>query len=525
MLDVIFSLVVFVIVLGLVIFIHELGHFIMAKRANILCHEFSLGMGPILWSKRVGETLYAIRAVPIGGYVMMSGEEVDDEFIKIGQEVRLVFNEQNVVEKIVLDVTDERYLNYEKVTIHRLDLSGKNGNDLFVNEHVVKRDAFYVMPKRELQISPYDRGFNGKTKSERFLAIFAGPFMNFVLALFIFIIMNMIIGSPITDSTVLGEINTDYPAEDRLFEGDEIISIEGEEVSNWEDISLALNENVNDRIITFIVNRPGEDNPVAVNITPIMTFYSVGFHTSKDTIDQLLIEVNEGTIAYKAGLRTGDEIKVIDGEDVFTWSKAVFLIERNANLNNPDDSVDNQQKVPIVFEVLRDGELIEVTILEPLSHDLLDSQGFGVVDSMIGISPEFKFNLIGSFRNGFVNMKESALMIFTTLDLLFNSYEVSVGELAGPVGIYSITSSALKGGFVTLLRWIGLLSVNLGVINLLPIPALDGGRLVFLGYEAITTKKPNKRIENLLHSGMLMLLMGFFIFITYNDILRLFNLK
>ena len=101
----------------------------------------------------------------------------------------MVFNEQNVVEKIVLDVTDERYLNYEKVTIHRLDLSGKNGNDLFVNEHVVKRDAFYVMPKRELQISPYDRGFNGKTKSERFLAIFAGPFMNFVLALFIFIII------------------------------------------------------------------------------------------------------------------------------------------------------------------------------------------------------------------------------------------------------------------------------------------------------------------------------------------------
>ena len=116
-------------------------------------------------------------------------------------------------------------------------------------------------------------------------------------------------------------------------------------------------------------------------------------------------------------------------------------------------------------------------------------------------------------------------MIFNTIGLLFSNENVGVGDLAGPVGIYSITSTALSGGIFTLLGWVGLLSVNLGVINLLPIPALDGGRLVFLGYEAITTRKPNKRIENTLHYAMYLMLLGLFVYITFNDILRLFNLK
>ena len=107
--SVLFSIIVFIFVLGLVIVIHELGHFIMAKRANILCHEFSLGMGPIVWSKRVNETLYCVRAIPIGGYVMMAGEEVEDEVVKVDKDVRLIFDDFNNVEKIILDVDDEKY--------------------------------------------------------------------------------------------------------------------------------------------------------------------------------------------------------------------------------------------------------------------------------------------------------------------------------------------------------------------------------------------------------------------------------
>ena len=152
--SVIFSIIVFIFVLGLVIVIHELGHFIMAKRANILCHEFSLGMGPIIWSKRVKETLYCVRAIPIGGYVMMAGEEVEDEVVKVDKDVRLIFDDFNNVEKIILDVDNEKYDKYERVTVTHVDLRGENDEPLYINDYTVKRNAFYVFKNRELQIAP-----------------------------------------------------------------------------------------------------------------------------------------------------------------------------------------------------------------------------------------------------------------------------------------------------------------------------------------------------------------------------------
>src|SRR6056297_2727891 len=179
---VILNILVFVFILGLVILIHEFGHFVMAKRANILCHEFSLGMGPILWSKRKGETLYCVRAIPIGGYVMMAGEEVDQEMIKVGQEVRLQTDDYGQVVKIILNTKDEAYMDLDLVTIENKDLTGKNNEPLYINDYLVKRDAFFVLKDRELQVSPDERNFGSKTKMQRFLSIVAGPVMNFVLA-------------------------------------------------------------------------------------------------------------------------------------------------------------------------------------------------------------------------------------------------------------------------------------------------------------------------------------------------------
>ncbi|MBU1020610.1 MAG: site-2 protease family protein, partial [Firmicutes bacterium] len=158
-------------------------------------------------------------------------------------------------------------------------------------------------------------------------------------------------------------------------------------------------------------------------------------------------------------------------------------------------------------------------------RDLVESQGLDVVDNFVGIAPVYKFNFFRSFGAGLTDIKAASSMIFTTISLLFNNDQVSVGDLAGPVGIYDLTARALSAGFLSFLSWIALLSVNLGIINLLPIPALDGGRLVFLGYEAITNRKPNRRVENTLHYMMYLLLMGLFVYITFNDLLRLFNIK
>ncbi len=512
MVTVIINIVVFIFVLGLVILIHELGHFIMAKRANILCHEFSLGMGPVLWSKRVNETLYAVRAIPIGGYVMMAGEEVKEEVISVGQLVRLVFDDFNNIVKIIIDHENELYEQYELVTVKSIDLRGESNTPLHLNEYTVKRNAFYVFRKsKELQIAPIERSFESKTKFERFLAIFAGPFMNFVLALFIFIIVNLIVGFPNMDETVLGGIEPDFPAGELLIEGDEIISINGENVYSWDDISATLDENPTDRLVEFVVLRGGVEE--TIDVTPIIFFYTVGFHSQEGAVSDLILgEVNLETKAGKAGLLEGDEILTIDDVAMNSWSDVATAFENN------------EYGIEMSIEVLRGTQTLAFDI-SPYNHDLVISQGLMVVESFVGISPIYEFNFFRSFSASFGDIETSAAMIFTTLDLLFSNDQVGVGDLAGPVGIYSITSRALSAGFISFLTWTALLSVNLGVINLLPIPALDGGRLVFLGYEVITTKKPNRRVENTLHYAMYLLLMGLFVYITFNDILRLFSIR
>jgi len=508
---VLINIIVFIFVLGLVILIHELGHFVMAKRANILCHEFSLGMGPILWSKRINETLYCIRAIPIGGYVMMAGEEVQEEVVKEGQIVRLVFDDFNNVEKIIIDHENDKYEQYEKVTIYNVDLRGENNEPLQLNDYTVKRDAFYVFKKRELQIAPIERSFESKTKMERFLAMFAGPFMNFVLAFFIFILVNLIVGFPDMENTVVGALESDYPAAKELVEGDKIISIDRVNVNNWDDISNELNENPTDRLVEFVVLRDGVEE--TVYITPIIFFYSVGFHSKEGVINELALgEVNVETRAGKAGFLEDDVILTIDAVTMNTWSDIATSFN------------DNVYGDEMIFEGLRGTDTVSIAIT-PYNHDLVLSQGIEIVDSFVGISPIYEFDFFRSFGASVDDIKVSAMMIFTTLDLLFSNDQVGVGDLAGPVGIYSITSRALSAGFISFLTWTALLSVNLGVINLLPIPALDGGRLVFLGYEVITTKKPNRRVENTLHYAMYVMLMGLFIYITFNDILRLFNIR
>lgn len=520
------SIIVFIISLSLVIILHELGHFVMARRAGILCHEFSLGMGPVIWKTKKGETTYSVRAIPIGGYVMMAGEEINDELVKVGMEVGLVF-EGDVVSKIILDVANTTYTDFVTETVKSIDLKGKDGKRLFINEHTVKRDAFYVMKKQELQIAPYDRGFEGKTIGQRFLAIFAGPMMNFILAFFVFLLVNLLVGFPNMDTATIGNISTDAPAENVLMIDDEVTKINGVDVDTWEEMSAELDENISDRTIDIEFVRDGEI--YTETLTPTLYYYSIGIHSAEEAVDTLEIgPVVEDTKAANAGFKEGDILfKVFDKEkDYFVslndWEDVNEQMTRISNLPY-------EEGFTVDFIVLRNDEQVTLTVEEPFSEAFLNSQGIDLILMRIGIGPEYSFSFGNSIVAGVEDVWASAGIIFTTIGLLFDNSGagagVGVDNLAGPLGIFQITSSALEQGFISLLSWVGLLSVNLGVINLLPIPALDGGRLVFLLYEAVTKRKPNKKIENTLHYVMYLALMGLFVFITYNDLLRLFNLK
>lgn len=512
----IFSIIAFVLVLGLVIMLHELGHMIMAKRAGILCHEFSVGMGPILYKKKKGETLYALRAIPIGGYVMMAGEEVNEDMVKVGQTLRILKDDNGKITHMIMDVDDSRYQHAEKIKVDSVDLTGKDGDPLHINDELVDNEAFYVFKNKKLQVAPYDRSFESKTLLERFLTIFAGPFMNFILAFFLFIIIGFMTGFPQADAdgnitNEIGVVEPGHPAENVVEIGDRVVGVEDTmDIENWDTFSQAMQTHRAERELTLHLERDGE--VIEETLTPNIQIFSIGVSSNPDASDPHEVsigEVQQNTPAREAGLTQGDVITRVNDTTIDTWGDLLQSMD------------DNEAGGTLEIEVLRDGETHTYDV-DAYGRELLESQGARIAQVTIGVSPVHEFNFSQSLMSGFTGVAGASTMIFDTLRMLFGD-TVGVGDLAGPVGIFSMTSTAFQQGVITLLNWVAFLSVNLGILNLLPIPALDGGRIVFIGYEAITRRKVNKTIENYLHMIMFILLLTLLLVVTYNDILRLFN--
>ena len=200
------GILVFIFVLGLIVLIHEGGHFLVAKKSGILCHEFSIGMGPLIWQKKKGETMFSIRAIPFGGYVAMAGEEVEFDALKDVKNVKVIL-ENNRVVKLIVNLDNPKY---ESLPVYKLvsyDLSGTmdaNEDELFVElenangeieRYVVDRCAMMNLTKKEeMQIAPKNRTFAYKPFWNRFFSVLAGPLMNFVLAVIVFFIMGVCFG-------------------------------------------------------------------------------------------------------------------------------------------------------------------------------------------------------------------------------------------------------------------------------------------------------------------------------------------
>src|SRR5690606_18735543 len=179
------TIIAIIVIFGLLVFIHEWGHLYFAKRAGILCREFAIGMGPKLFSFKKGETLYTIRLLPIGGFVRMAGEEPEIVTIKPGYEIAIMMNEAGKVSQLIVN-NKSKYPHARRVTVEYIDLEKELILEVYEND---ERKIFHVDEKahiiydgEEIQIAPLNRQFHSKTVGQRALAIFAGPFMNFVLA-------------------------------------------------------------------------------------------------------------------------------------------------------------------------------------------------------------------------------------------------------------------------------------------------------------------------------------------------------
>jgi regulator of sigma E protease len=518
--------IIFVLVLGVIILIHELGHFYFAKRAGILCHEFSIGMGPAVYQKRNGETIYSIRAIPIGGYVSMAGESVNDALIKTDMVIGININEQGQIYQINLNSD----LKSDVVgVVKSFDLYGKDFDQLFIelevnaqliNYPVIRNAVYRLTEKKEMWITPSEKSFETKTLWQRFLVIFAGPFMNFILAIVLFTIVGFFVKQPNLDSSEILDVSLNSPAVTAGLQSEDILTeINGETINSWYDLSAVM-QNLNTGIISMSYEREGttyQVNDVVISVIIQMAGIS---NLEYDEDGQFVAIYNEEPIIGAAfgraetdgELQSGDLITSleIDGvnQAVTSWDDIIVFFKTNT-----------RGTITVAYE--RDGISKEATY-NLISKDALGRLGYQAIVFQIGITPTSEFNLGYTLAYPFKTFYSNMMQVFNTLGLLFDAREdLGLGDLSGPVGIFTLVSSTASQGFIAILGFTGFLSINIGLLNLMPIPALDGGRLVFLGIEAVTRKPLNRKIENTINNVMFFILIGLFIFVTYNDIIRL----
>ena len=548
------SIIAFILILGIIILVHEGGHFFFAKKAGILCHEFSIGMGPAIWKKKYGETLLCIRAIPIGGYVSMADEVLVEGLVKKGNAISLNLIDGKVSELLI----EENATGQVSGVVVDFDILGKEGNPLFItindgmqdHYYEILEDAFFVGKKEErLQLTPYNRCFDSKSLLARFLTLVAGAGMNFILAIVVYLIVSFATGVPNYDSNVVGSVSTansdlivevDGSVTTKLQAGDVITEINGIKVESWNDVSTEMDKLLdnNSTKIEMVVLR--ENQPINLEFDCYVYIASLGLSNiqvvNKDFPEGVTNGVVLGNIGMnylgsdnvKNPLSAGDIItkvridtvnadktttRTFEG-NVESWSQLVSLF-KDVNVVNVQFEYYSYEKGGLVT-------LDECAVFQTYGNELLENQRIEKIQIKVGMSPEQGFDFFGCIGQAFSYFWSDFTLIFRTLGILIAPQsgfrQVGVSDLSGFVGIFDMIMGFVGSGFLSLLSFMALLSVNIGVMNLLPIPALDGGRVVFLGYELVTKKKPSKKVETIINNVFFILLMILFVYVTFNDI-------
>lgn len=460
-----------VFVFGLVIFIHELGHFIAAKLMGVYAPRFSIGFGKALWSRKWGETEYMIAPLPLGGYVRMASR--DDEtmaFIEGGRE-----------EAVAEGAVKPRFWD-------------PNGMAPFGPKPV-----------------PADRWFESKSYAARLFILSAGVTMNALLALFLFIGMAIGYGRPVLLTRVIGAVTpaAEAPELSQLMIGDTILAVGSAPVTSWSRFGVLFDSMAGDTL-TIRTNRAAVR--VAVG-EPYGAKRRTVLGAIGPWIPPVVEEVTTGLPAQRAGMRPGDSIVAMDGQPVQSWREVVPYIEKAAGRT--------------VTLVVARGLERDTLSMRPDSMEIEDAAAKqmvwvgkigAVVRTDIGHEP-VPFG--AAIREGASDTWHAAGAIVRSLQMLATG-RASVRQLGGPVAIGNAAAQAAKQGWEVLLNLLALISINLAVVNLLPVPVLDGGQILILGAEMAKGGPLGIRTrENLMRAGLVFIGL-LLIVVMYNDIPRLF---
>ena len=423
-----------IVLLGFLILIHELGHFTVAKLCKVKVNEFAIGFGPTIWKKQGKETKYALRLIPLGGFVSMEGE--DEE-------------------------------------------SDKEGS--FSKASIPKRMAIVV----------------------------AGATVNIIFAVIVYFILVSTSGTYISNE--IDSIIDGYAAEEAgLQAGDKIVKIDDEEIKSKYDLDNVMEEN-NGEEIKLQVERNGEI--IDFNLKPTEVKSKVtGIYLDDEA---KIITMDKGSSTEKAGIENNDKILKINGQEVNGSSDKVIEILNQSNSENQ-----NQTESISENESNDNNEAIEITVQRGNAEVTIDLVPDTISTYYLGVNMKYaEDTFINRCINGGMETKIFVFSIFDNLKQLFTG-NVGLDQMMGPVGISEVVANT--NGFREFFEMMALISLSLGVTNLLPIPALDGGKLLILLIEAIRRKPLKQETEMNIQLVGFAILIGIFLLVTYNDILRIF---
>ncbi|GAB4491290.1 MAG: RIP metalloprotease RseP [Thermodesulfovibrionales bacterium] len=437
------------VLLGALIFVHELGHFLVAKSLGIKVLKFSLGFGPKLFGRKHGETEYLISALPLGGYVKMLGEDPDEK----------------------LDEAEAA------------------------------------------------RAYNRQPVWKRFAVVFSGPLFNLGFAA-VLLTAVYYTGIPVPYPD-LGKPAAGSSAERAGIQaGDRVVEMNGKAIASWKEIDDALTANKGS-LLRLRVKRGGEI--LEFSLQPERKTGRNFFGEPEPYWDAGLTllmrpvvgEVMRGSPAEQAGLKKGDVIVSIGGTNLSTWQEMTALIHEN-----PDR--------PLVFVVRQNGTETEKTITPRAEKEKLPD-GAEKTIGRIGVKPESnefpqRHAALESVRLGFERTWDIAVLTLVSIVKLLQRI-VPADTIGGPILIAQMAEQQASLGYVRYVMFMAVISINLGVLNLLPIPVLDGGHLLFLGIEAMRRKPVSERIVIMSQRIGIALLVALMVFAFYNDIVRLLTGK
>ncbi len=431
------TILAFVIVLGFLVFVHELGHFLAAKWVGVRVHVFSIGFGTRLFGFKRGNTDYRVSAIPLGGYVKMAGEN----------------------------------------------------------------------PSEPLSGSPDE--FASRSVRERMLIILAGPFMNLLWAVLFFMFI-FIIGMDqpafLKQEARIGWVDPGTVAERvGLQPGDVIRKVNAEPVETWEKALEKLGD-AESGTLTLEAQRQNEVLRFTIDLkqdSAVVREKGLGIYPD---IPPVVGELRKGWPAEQAGLKTGDRIVALNGEPVQHWNQLTRVIHASPG-------------VPVTLEILRGEQRLTFTITP--RKDEADGKGY------IGMTPlqetvKVRYGVLASVKE---SVRFNVQLAGLTLGYVWKviTGKQSGKAIGGPIAIAQFAGEAARTGILELIRLMGLLSLQLGLLNLLPIPVLDGGHMVLLTLEGVTRRPLSLRMREVIQIIGVVVLLAIMSYAIFNDITRLFT--